>query len=386
MDLYPVDLSGDNEVEEPPDVEPATSTKAKARARAQGKKAYMLPLSMAAELTNKKKKVMTPEEQMARDAVESDQKMAPSGSASYIILRKEALDHVSEQPDKRPKGLAVSRRVLMNMGSLRIGWRTDMGDFVLDAMRRVLIKKMRFFLTMKTTVDKPGAFVGMPGNAGLERLDDVDDVMCVLRLKTEGKLEEVKGSEALQEDSSNDDDSDHIWAGIESDIDDELLESEEEEEDKPQSESELDAMSPSSSNVEGQDQEEITSGSDTTDTSIPFPSSLNRAAKNRLRDGHWKERQPRTEPHLIGLRVPAPPAERATIYFPTLPYRNRRVAAYHLPSLLGEEYTTKLLKDTVFRDSEHMAVTSTVMTVGVQVWLLKLAAYIGKGKDQTPWV
>lgn len=358
--------------------------------RQKGKQAYdnpstqLMPLSLVAELVSKKKEQKQELSDIEKEAIEArDHEVTsyqPRGAASYLTMRRDALDMVSENPAKRTKKMATGRRTLSSVGNMHIGWRTDMGDFMLNALRKVVVKKMKWLIEGKGTADKPGGVQAMPGLAGLERLDMVDGVSCVLRLRpklptedppveTGTDLQELKDGFESTSSAETVSISKEANADSESHLAGDAALAEDVAELNPPAPTVIDAASSLPKNPRGPGNE-------------PPVAIPNLAQQQRRREGFWSDK----EPFLKHIHVPAPPASPAQIYFPTLPYRNRRVAAYNMQHLLGDEILADLLKCTVFEKVEVVAVTSNIATVGLQVWLLKLAAFLGASKSDTPKV
>lgn len=347
----------------------------------------LMPLSLVAELVSKKKEQKQKVSELEKGAIEArnNEMMSyqPRGACSYVIMRRRAADMVSESPKHRTKKMATSRRTLASVGAMQIGWRTDMGEFLLGALRKVVVKKMKWLIEGKGTADKPGGIQAMPGLAGLERLDMVDGVLCILRLRSKPPIKDQYAEtwpDPKQADPSTQilspanavTDPQAATTKAESVLTADLALAEDAAELNVAAPISTDAAAPLPTNPP-----ESESGDDEPPIAIP-----NLAQQHRIRGGFWSDK----EPFLKSIRVPAPPASPSQIYFPTLPYRNRRVSAYNLQYLLGEEVLASLLKRTVFEKVEVVAVTSNIATVGLQVWLMKLAAYLGGPKSETPKV
>lgn len=391
IDLHLADVGGIEDADVDVDVDTesdagsangSTSTSSRTKEKEREREISLLPLRLAAELISKKKPapLLTAAEKSARDAgtIHADSiPGAPSGSASYVLARRAAIDYITAKPKTRVKGKAVGRRTLMTSGSAKLGWRNDMGDFILDALRRVVVKKLNWFFVNKKKPDSPGAVVGMPGGAGRERLDEIDGVMCVLRLRPADVARPAGGGKSPRGLRPRTGDAKQA-ASLNRELDEMLAEGEQH--DTAQAEGSTASPSTDSTSRSPQSPEE----NSTTGFSTPTPTPLalpNKSQTHRLRTGHWST-STHDPPFLSSTNIPAPPAAPSHTYFPTLPYRNRRVAAYNLPYLLGEEKTAALLKGTVFAEQELVAVTGNVGTVGCQVWLLKLAAYVGGRKGE----
>lgn len=319
----------------------------------------LLPLSLAAELVSKKKNPtkLTEPEKIAVDGRDEDRHgWAPQGTGSYILNKRAVLDFVSEDPKRRVKRMAVTRRLLNSHGSLPMAWREDMSDYVLEYLRRIVVKRLGHFFRSKTTKDKFGKVCTLPGGEGLERLDLVDDVMCILRLRPKTEGADRQDDPAAKPESLEDWDfqtSGELASRTEEDIGKQL------------------GPDPDLQSIG--DDFDVDTRSESQKLARP-----NKAQTHPQRLGGFREKEPIFSNIWTALPPPTTPS---STYFPTLPYRNRRVAGYNLPYLLGGAMLEKLLKDTVFADSEYVVVTAHQATVGVNLSLLKLTAYISEGKE-----
>ena len=374
----------------------------------------LLPLGLLASLVRKKKdrQELKEDERQTREAWEEEAwSPAPKGSASYVLCRKDALEFVSENPKKRLSKFVVSRRVSLMLGQERekrpLIWREDMADYVLDCMRKFVMKKLGWFLRVKRVPDVKGAVQTMPGNAGLERLDEVDDVICTLRMRPADPSQKMKIQQ--DEDAQGQQEGGTDYSGLEEEnaqTSEQILQNVSE---QPKGqEEELKALEGSVARSKElkaqQDHPESDIGDPPEPIGLSIPAILEAGERaeaqaqndNRLvKDTDMPTRRSKTHKwysgpwsrdentSFIGQLHPLPPPMHPRIlYFPTLRYRNRRVAAYNLPELLGEENARKLVENTVFRDSTYVTVTAMDGTVNFQMMLLKLQAYLaGEKKD-----
>lgn len=348
----------------------------------------LLPLSLAAALVPQAKRrseresmTMGEEEVVNRWRAEDGDRV-PIGSASYMLAKREAVEFVSQNPKSRLTRYAVARRVLMNLDkygkNVRLKWREDMPQLLLLGMRKVLARSLAHFARQKASADAEGAIQAMPGRAGLERLDDVNDVQCVLRLRRSGisddgkdtsaNVEETRNSRTNMQDSANE--SAHVGE-----------------------------IQPTQAALEHSPAKEQV---DTSSTSLPdaehgnqFATSVEHLAGEQspegfigsttqvIAEGPWEHAERKSLPFLEGIRpLPSLPKP-ATIYYPTVRYRNRRVAAYNLPHLLGDEMTANIFKGTVFEDLTYVTLTMSRSLRDTQIMLLKLHAYQGESKAKT---
>jgi hypothetical protein len=75
---------------------------------------------------------------------------------------------------------------------------------------------------------------------------------------------------------------------------------------------------------------------------------------------------PRLNPHFVN-----PP-----LHFSTAVCSGRVIPVYSLEDILGADKTEVLMKDTVFQGARCIALKEVVITLGAQMWLLKLHAYL----------
>jgi len=364
-------------------------------------KLALSPLSLTAALIprNKASRNRTPAERTVLRAAERAElrPVGLLGSASYVTNQRAALLFTSPQNIGRPQDIAkrtqalvrqfvAGRRTLAVLSSENphgaVEWRGDMADVVLRGLRSVVIKKLRFFLAAKIGArDKSGLVAEVPGGAR-ERLDDVEGVVAVLRLRRSKREDE----EPLK------DNQDHEIRTNEARVANvqEAYETSPQPQFPPQP---LTSVTNTNTNTTPS-----TSPSTTPNTNPP-PSKT--SATHIHHTGHWHATQPA---HLQNLLPLPPPAKPSTLYFPTLRYRNQRVALYNLAELLGEDGVAELVKGTVFEWVEHrgmdgkmdggneeeeekgkqcewITVRAHRATAGALGWCLKLAAYVAGRKS-----
>ncbi|KAF2758121.1 hypothetical protein EJ05DRAFT_476382 [Pseudovirgaria hyperparasitica] len=84
-------------------------------------------------------------------------------------------------------------------------------------------------------------------------------------------------------------------------------------------------------------------------------------------------------PEQIGLSRLQEKVKYPPVQYPTMPYRDRKVALYHLWDLFGEDMAKEILAETRFRNAKWIALTESKWTRNVQMQLMRLQGYI-----QTP--
>ena len=349
----------------------------------------LLPLGMLAKMVPKKKALhkLTPQESsMIEDVEAEEQSFQPLGSANYVVPRWKALNFVSEQDTgARVFKHILNRRTQQTLASGGPGkslhWREDMADFVLEVLRKLVMKKLRYFLNRKEVPDAHGVLAATPGCGGLVGMDLVDQVSCVLRLTPSDPNDMMKSQKASDLPAPSLQETKTLVNPIES----------LEEDGDPVV---YDAASPRSDLQAGK----TTCGEDesgrhsaeqnkigSTESSAAAqtdPYKGRRSKTHKFHDGPWRESENKS---FLGNVHPLPsPSQPPSIYHPTMRYRNRRVPLYSLPQLLGEENTDKLIRETVFKHIDYIAVTSHSGSVELQMWLMKLQTYLAGSKAETP--
>lgn len=107
----------------------------------------------------------------------------------------------------------------------------------------------------------------------------------------------------------------------------------------------------------------------------------NDSSSDNISDRAWQHAERKSLPFLEGMLPLNAPVQAATLYFPTVRYRNRRVPGYNLPHLLGRQMAADLIKDTVFRDVTYVALTMHRGLLDTHYMLQKLQAYLAEGKN-----
>lgn len=290
-----------------------------------GKGVSLLPLSLVASLVpkNKSERSRTPEERKVVEQVEAE-RGDPHGVASYITAQRAAVQFISESKN-RARDYAITKRLKHSMGSdqaLRsITWREDMDDVILNNLRQIVLRRLRYHFNAKEVSDNPGLLASPPGDGpDLNRLQEMDNVMCILCLKIPETIQADVQGESMEDESQG---------GVQSN--------------RPKG------------------------------RTIGF---LSDQELNRLLAAESKV-------FLQGVQVLPPPEVPSKTYYPTFRYRNRRVAVYSLPDLLGADRLAELVKDTAFRNSSFVAMAQALGAVDLQMWLLKLQSYLGKTKAET---
>ena len=356
----------------------------------------LLPLSLAAAQVpaNKPEAKRTASESDAVAAHEAELRR-PDATATYIVGRQAALQFVSDGNKKRFRFFSYrTQKMLSDAGKGAPEWRADMAGFVLAELRKVVVKKLLWHFRTKVTKDNPGLVADLPGGSDITRLNDVDGVMCVLRLTPSPEpanlLTENKGNTAepangpallpravptpnfgLSRAAVQNVDSDKVSvrtdpvaiAKVPNLVDNNYTWNHEENE----------------YTWNHEDSTEL--DTDTPISSAPQSPTMPRGSTYRKKKGWWLADERKT--FLADLLPLPPPIKPATLYFPTLHYRNRRVPLYSLPVLLGEKATRKLLEGTVFAESEWLTITSSTSTIQPQLWLGKLAAYVAERKGSS---
>lgn len=364
----------------------------------------------------------------------------PTGTASYVVARREALEFVSAAPGSRVRSHVMSLRLERQLeyeegGREGVGWRGDMPDFVLEWMRRIVVRRLKYLINVKGAADRSGNVQTMPGNAGLERLDEVDDVICVLRTTLPEPGEESKP--LMDHNGFEEDDyaEIHAWQDQENPVGQPETQLEPAENkadtDDPSWQGQRDCTADSKDDPDARQAERTvppTEGhenntpsqpphppaspdtavdpinaprrpSETPSASPPpnpnaskhnQPPSTTTSYKPHGPTNRSRTRRPFTGPwshaenaSFIGDLHPLPPPKRPlTLYYPTLRYRNRRVAAYNLAFLLGgEERVREVLGGTVFEGCKYVVVRMDGGTVELAVGLLRLQSYLAGEKE-----
>ncbi|KAI9670253.1 MAG: hypothetical protein M1831_006467 [Alyxoria varia] len=349
----------------------------------------LLPLSMLAKMVPKKKALhkLTPQERSMLEEVDAEeQSLQPLGSASYVVPRWKALNFISEEDTgARLSKHVLNRRTKQTLAQEGAGkslhWREDMADFVLESLQKLVIKRLRYFLHRKEVADAPGVLAATPGCRGLIGMDLVEKVSCVLRLTPSGPNQKTKHHEALDVQAPSPQETEILKNPIQSleedgdpvnyDVNSSTSEFQAEET------SDCDEESETSDDAE-RNEVGSTKSSGATQTD---PYRGKRSKTHKFRDGPWKEKESKS---FLGNVHPLPsPSKPPSIYYPTMRYRNRRVPLYSLPQLLGEQNTNKLIRETVFKDIDYIAVTSHSGSVEPQIWLMKLQTYLAGSKAET---
>lgn len=296
------------------------------------KRLAMLPLSLAAALVpkNKSPSNRTPQENLLV-AREASARRDPQGHASYVTTQQTAIRFVSEN-EKRVQKYAMSRRaqhtLSMDDSKKLITWPEDMDDVVLSNLRKLVVKKLRFYLQTKDVADKPGLVATPPGGGdNLSRLQETNDVMCILKLGSARGMHDSHTSKKSSENNTHE---------------------------------------PTSADTEWH--EEHVSG-----RSIGF---LDRQELDRMLEQERKS-------FLKGVQHLPPPLQPSSIYYPTVRYRDRRVAVYSLGHLLDPDCVADLVRGTVFERSVFVVMCQHLSLIDLQLWLLKLQSYLAKSKLRT---
>lgn len=320
-------------------------------------KVALMPLSLAVAMIpkNKAKYKRTDDEYDAISALQRETKHH-IGTASYVTNQRAAVAFASSSQDpkrQRVRQFIVGRRANAILGEESphgVVWRDDMPDVVLDGLRKVVIKKLRFFFTTRLVRDTPGLVAEVPAGER-RRLDGVEDVVAVLRLKDEPALdnEEVFGASEARKNGETGEDNP---SGS-------LLKSE---------------MEPSN------------------------PPAPHRTPGTNTRIHHTGEWAKTTAVYLENVFPLSHPRQPSSLYFATLRYRNQRVALYNLFELLGEQGVLELVKGTVFAGGEYrgkdgkvsvkevaewVTVKANRATVSALQWCAKLAGYVAGGKRKS---
>jgi len=356
----------------------------------------LLPLSLVAARVpaNKPEDKRTAAESEAVAAHEAELRR-PDATATYIVGRQAALQFVSDGNKKRFKFFGYrTQKMLSDAGRDPPEWRADMAGFVLAELRKVVVKKLLWHFRSKVTKDNPGLVADLPGGSDITRLNDVDGVMCVLRLTPSPEppnlLTESKDNSAEPANpptllppavpAPNLGPLTAAIKNVDSDKASVLTD--------PMSISKVPNLVDNNytrnhkENEYTWNHEDITElDTDTPNPSAPTSPTMPRGSTYRKKKGWWLADERKT--FLADLLPLPPPIKPATLYFPTLHYRNRRVPLYSLPVLLGEKATRKLLEGTVFAESEWLTVTSSTSTIQPQLWLGKLAAYVAERKGSS---
>lgn len=344
--------------------------------------ASLLPISLAAELISKKKDVtqLTPDEQFASMVRQQSESFEPEGSASYISGTEAAVRFVTQDPKKRVAAMVLSRRIHSEMTAQKWSkppnWRKDMPSFVLEALRKVVAKRLQWLFSSKTNKDNPGmAFEILRGidGADLSRLNDTDEPSCVIQLK-----------DAATVDSH---DTASTEKGVLSSVDGQVRGNSEEQASEAikvaedQLETLLKGAELTTSSEEEEIASEITESSSEDQESPEDISPLQprgprdpRPKSKKRQTGWWTSTVNRSL-HAQTHALP-PPLRPILSKYPTLLFRNRSVPIYNLPQLVGEEKTLALVKGTVFEGSRYVALGIGKGTVSAHVWLLRLQMYL----------
>lgn len=371
-------------------------------------KQQLLPLSLAAGLIAKKVKTsdLTPEEQALRDRWDRERlSYVPGQRASYLGMRKDIVEKVANSEKDKVMHLALTSRTrdrVMSKSGADVGMRQDMATVVLTGLRRLLWKRLGYFVRDKAGKpdDLPGLLQALPRDSGVKRVHELRNVGCVVRLKPSTSQEFVADPampSSLTIRKTNrarwrEEDRQKEQIILAADPPPEAIERTEQYEQsgdvvaKPfefirevepdptiGGESEHVWVEPDETDALDAQGEELagTVGSETT-----------RMAEVEI--AQWTEIElPKQTPYLMGIRPLPPPARPSDLYFPTIRYRNTRIPLYSLPQLLGDEICRRLLEDSVFKDTEYLAIQHNRGLLTVHQLLTKLQAYVATTKDRT---
>ncbi|KAI9717238.1 MAG: hypothetical protein M1828_007259 [Chrysothrix sp. TS-e1954] len=399
--------------------------------KAKEKERWLLPLTLAASLIPRN----------LPDRLKSDKQVAlldknarehrsgkPTGAATHFLNRYDIIDGV--HTNKRASTAHLSRSLAQGLQAEGLGrkpqWRPDMADFVLAALRKVVVKQLRAQFLGKKIADNIGPYASPPGEDDLARLDDMDNVMCVLKLKKtpygaersfahstpqsiDTQHDDSEITSNYNEDPFGIDDSSPAFDTLATDTE---ASSKEVAELQPVDEYQSEVAEPGagglaelnaaddvearmasdhvhetedpiaeSPNTIGEDEAHTTAGATASQTSPTIRDGTSSSTYFRRR-GHWSHAE---QSSFLGKLNPLPPPIRpSTLYYPTIQYRNRRVAIFSLPQLLGETLIEQLLKGTCFADRTYVAMRLNPRTVHPHESLLKLQAYLAKEKQDSP--
>jgi hypothetical protein len=189
-------------------------------------------------------------------------------------------------------------------------WRADMDELLRDLLRGVVVRSLRWSLVHPMTN-------GVGKCDGMEHLETLDDVACVLRIWSQPRQAILDAAEEVE-------------ACI----------------------ARCDALADKLRNFEKW--------------------VRRRQGKGGLRDFNVPTQV------LVSTSIPRlnPELRNPALEFPTVPYRDKRIPLYCLVDMLGNEKTTELLKDTVFEKSSYLVVKQGRLTAGAQMALMRLQGYL----------
>lgn len=320
----------------------------------------LLPLSLAEALIPRKKKnaALTGQEREIRARwAEEQMSISPTYSSSYVLNSSSAMSYIAGE--KRPLSLVLSRRIreTINRGTLsdkQISWRGDMPEFLLSALRKVTVRKLSFFFRNKARGDNPGVLSSVEEELGLRKLDELDNLACVLRLKPVEGTESRTLQENHNDEASAIEETDAAFEGS--------------------TVPELDQV------AYGAEADEPTSDYDPAAAVLKAPREPGMADIDRFHADHawW----PESDATHRRVRLLGPSLKSPLLHYPTVFYRRQRIPLYDLPTLLGDEYLADLIKDTVFVKSTHAVMAHSLGAVGAHQWLMKLQDYLARRKDE----
>lgn len=327
----------------------------------------LMPLKLAADLIPSH--VPHRSTSIQRKHNDEQSSFRPSISAGHLLNHYELMKSVGRRGPPYLGRRFLDRIQKEKLGTLK--WRPDMSEFVLAALRKVVQKKIKDQIRRKGRAETIGPFISPPGE-GLERLDDIDNVMCVVKLTASKPLSDP--NTPIETPAARDSLYGRIDCedpfGLEGSARDDAADAHR----HLRTEKGMDSPSDQSNPTEAS-----TIFPSTSEESNYTPSQ---GPTRFRRTGHWSEYEENTS---LGNPGPLPPPRKpSTLYFPTLRYRNRRVPIYSTHNLLGEKINAELLEGTAFAGKEHMVLRRNPRTVNVQVYLLQLQAYLAREKAHSP--
>ena len=325
-------------------------------------KLKLLPLGLAAALLRNTDRKRSRDAKAIEQTDRKESAVKPEGTASYVILKKEALDYIGQDPKRRARRRAVGRRMNETLdkdqNGHKVEWRNDTAELVLKSLRRIVRNRLRDLMLQRSSADKRGVVTALKNMFGLNTLDDVDNVSCVVRLKP-ATTDEPPQTNRIPEPKNPL--RSHFWPNVTSFLGDTY--------------GEWDYETPAQ---RWERENTPQAGNDE-----PGRATQRRSATERYVLDHWSQQDLRGVPFL-GHCLPLPaPNLQATWYYPTIRYRSQRVPIYNLPALLGADEMEKLLADTVFADVILATITQPWVSAELQIWLFKLQAFLAKSKEAT---
>ncbi|KAL9092371.1 MAG: hypothetical protein Q9159_000879 [Coniocarpon cinnabarinum] len=328
-------------------------------------KTKLLPLSLAAAMLNKKRR-WSQEERQLRDEAKKENAVKPEGAATYVILKKEAMEDVGQDPKTWRRKRVLSSRIQQAVDRDQLGakleWRQDMAQVVLISLRKIVRQRLRDMIVLKAKPTQEGVVAALPNKYGLYALDDVENVGCVVRLQPRDP-DEPAGPKRIPE--PKDPMRSHFWPNSTSFLGDTY--------------GDWDLESPAK--VWARDQAEREARGEAA-AEVVEEQSQGSTTQILVLD-HWSKDDKQGSPFL-GHCLPLPPPNVPTSwYYPTIRYRSQRVPIYDLPHLLGDEEMKRLLQGTAFDDTKVVAICQPWVSAELQAWLFKLQMFVASTKEET---